>query len=153
MVNSPQAETGPDQVQELLREHARRAAGRVPALSLEGARMNPSCGDRVVVNCTLDESGLVLEWNGEGCSLMQAGASLLVTTVSGLQKEAARACLLQAIRLASLAGVQEDVHASTAYSQVMAVMRLMQAKPNRRECLLLAWRAVLDWLERSDMVP
>lgn len=138
-----------DEVQELLRTHARQALGREPSLSLAGARLNPTCGDRVVVKCTFTEAGLVLRWNAEGCLLMQAGASLLATTLSGLQKDEARSCLLEAIDLAS-SSTDESEENGSLLKRLVPVLRLMQARPNRRECFLLAWRAALECLSPSS---
>lgn len=47
---------------------------------------NPLCGDVVRITVRLDEEGRVAEakWEGEGCAISQASASLLTEEIKGL---------------------------------------------------------------------
>jgi len=47
---------------------------------------NPLCGDVVRIEVKLDENGRVADvsWNGDGCAISQASASLLTEEIKGL---------------------------------------------------------------------
>ena len=46
--------------------------------------MNPTCGDEVTVQVALDADGhLVLGYEGQGCSISQASASVMSEMVTG----------------------------------------------------------------------
>jgi nitrogen fixation protein NifU and related proteins len=47
---------------------------------------NPLCGDVVRIEVRLDENGRVAEvsWNGDGCAISQAAASLLTEEIKGM---------------------------------------------------------------------
>jgi nitrogen fixation protein NifU and related proteins len=58
---------------------------RIEGAQIEASGGNPGCGDVVVVYLRLDEDGCVEEaaFQGEGCTISQAGASMLTENVVG----------------------------------------------------------------------
>ena len=50
---------------------------------------NPLCGDRLRLTLRLDEEGRIAEigWDGEGCAISQASASMLGETIIGMTLE------------------------------------------------------------------
>lgn len=141
---------GAKSAQSILQAQLRQPSGLNRSLSLDAARRNPSCGDRLVLVCRLEDGKLALEWNGAGCSVMEAGASLLVSAINGAAPPEAASLVDQAVAYAE---GRVDADCSALPEQILTVMEVFAAKPNRRECLLLAWRAMQDWFETIDMLP
>lgn len=72
--------------QELILDHSKRPVGKGELDAPEGAltashhEFNPSCGDEIDLSIAVDpESGRIegLAWNGQGCSISMASASIL----------------------------------------------------------------------------
>jgi nitrogen fixation NifU-like protein len=63
----------------------------VPDAIYEGH--NPLCGDRITLMLTIDESGAIddVAFNGRGCAISQASASLLTDRLRGLSLHDAEA--------------------------------------------------------------
>lgn len=76
--------------QEVILDHSKRPIGRGPfeappgTLSASHHEYNPSCGDEITVSVAVDpETGRIAElaWEGQGCSISMASASLLTQLV------------------------------------------------------------------------
>ncbi len=72
--------------QELILDHSKRPVGKGDLQQLEGAltahhhEFNPSCGDEIDLAIAVDpETGQIqdLAWQGQGCSISMASASIL----------------------------------------------------------------------------
>ncbi|CAG7611332.1 Fe-S cluster assembly sulfur transfer protein SufU [Leucobacter soli] len=72
--------------QELILDHSKRPIGKGEFVAPEGAlsashhEFNPSCGDELTLSIAVDpESGRIeqLAWDGQGCSISMASASVL----------------------------------------------------------------------------
>lgn len=83
---------------------------------------NPLCGDVVGIDLTIDPGGVIREawFDGEGCCISQASASMLMETIDGK-------------------GV-DFIKQLTANE----MLELFGAKltPNRQKCCLLAWKVL-----------
>lgn len=83
---------------------------------------NPLCGDVVKIEAKIDESGKIedLFFDGDGCCISQAAASMIVERMQGKTVDEVREFSA------------EDM------------LELIQAKltPNRQKCGLLGWRAL-----------
>jgi len=73
--------------QQLILDHAKNPHGRVPLESPTSSshQVNPTCGDEVTLSLRV-EGGVIeaIGWDGHGCSISQASASLLATLVDTL---------------------------------------------------------------------
>ncbi|CAN5240002.1 SUF system NifU family Fe-S cluster assembly protein [soil metagenome] len=73
--------------QQLILDHAKNPHGRVPLESPTASshQVNPTCGDEVTLTLRV-ENGVIeaIGWDGHGCSISQASASLLATLVDTL---------------------------------------------------------------------
>ncbi len=73
---------------EVLADHARRRVGAAALTALAqprsiAQRTNPVCGDRVTVGLHLTPDGSIqLAWEGRGCLISQASASMLAEAVA-----------------------------------------------------------------------
>ncbi|WDQ15193.1 Fe-S cluster assembly sulfur transfer protein SufU [Rhodopirellula sp. P2] len=81
---------------------------------------NPLCGDRIVITLRLDDSGKVAEawFEGEGCVISQASASMLIELMEGK--------------------TIDEVKAFTA--EEMLELFGPKLTPNRQKCCLLSWK-------------
>jgi nitrogen fixation NifU-like protein len=96
--------------------------GHCPAATHAHEDENPLCGDVVRVELAIDADGTIREayFEGDGCCISQASASMLLEQISGKRVD--------------------DVKTFTAQD----MLQLFGAKltPNRQKCCLLCWRAV-----------
>jgi len=152
--------------QQLIIDHAKHPVGRgllgEPKSAHVGTshQINPACGDEITLQVEVTasessgpESGIVdgITWEGEGCSISQASASVMSELVSGLS-------VAEVLRLDELfhelmnsrgKGIAEadedslgDATAFTGVSQY----------PARIKCALLGWAALRDSLVRAGAI-
>jgi nitrogen fixation protein NifU and related proteins len=131
---------------EIIASHQQRPRNQgelvgVPFASLE----NPSCGDKVSVWLLLEGDVVAdLHFDGKGCAISQASASLMTVTLKGKTLEEARhlAASFRGMVLGELAPAAElgDLTALSGVSRLHA----------RRKCALLAWNALLDLLNPAE---
>lgn len=83
-----------DMYRELILDHARnrRNWGLLESGDFDHEEHNPLCGDRLRLTLRLDENGLITQvgWDGEGCAISQAAASMLGEELLGMKFEDAR---------------------------------------------------------------
>ncbi len=79
---------------ELILDHARnqRNWGLLQPNDFDHEEANPLCGDRLRLTLRLDETGRIAElgWDGEGCAICQASASMLGEDLLGMRLDDAR---------------------------------------------------------------
>jgi len=73
--------------QELILDHSKRRVGDGPMVNADAEKFerNPSCGDEITVRIRVNESGTGLDaltWEGTGCSISMASASVLAELVA-----------------------------------------------------------------------
>ena len=124
--------------QELILDHGKhpRNQGPHPEASHEGTAHNPLCGDRVTVRLRTDEAGRVTaRFEGRGCLISLASASLLTEAVAGRTTEEA---------LGLSGDVEALVGPGEAPGELGALEALRGARefPGRRACVTLAWQAL-----------
>jgi nitrogen fixation NifU-like protein len=134
---------------EVILDHSRRPHGRgltggTPASSHQ---INPTCGDEVTFELHLDDAGAIADgrWDGHGCAISQASASLLSDVVPGLRPEelASRiAGFREALRSRGEIAPDEELVGDAA--ALAGVARY----PARVKCAMLAWVAAEDALTR-----
>lgn len=70
---------------ELVMDHARTPEGKglADGAAAESHQYNPTCGDEVTLRLHLDADGRVerVSWDGHGCTISQASASMLASLV------------------------------------------------------------------------
>jgi len=80
-----------DLYREIIIDHYKhpRNVGELPEADVHGHEDNSVCGDVVDVFISFDDQGVASEikWNGEGCALSQASASLLSDMLKGKTRE------------------------------------------------------------------
>ncbi len=79
---------------ELILDHARnqRNWGLLSPNDFDHEESNPLCGDRLRLTLRLDEDGVISQvgWDGEGCAICQASASMFGEELLGMTLSEAR---------------------------------------------------------------
>jgi nitrogen fixation NifU-like protein len=146
--------------QQVILDHAKRPHGRgltevEPGhLAGESHQVNPTCGDEITLRVDVepgpDGSRLAaVTWEGQGCSISQASASVMTTLVQGQDlAEIARLDALFHDLMASRGKGLADDAALDALGDADAFTGVSQY-PARIKCALLGWAALKDSLVRS----
>ncbi|MDY0908027.1 Fe-S cluster assembly sulfur transfer protein SufU [Microbacterium sp. CFBP9034] len=139
--------------QELILDHSKRRVGFGLAdeegRSATSHQHNPLCGDEITVRMRLAEDGDVIRdvtWEGNGCSISQASASMLAELVDGLAPAEASALIdgfREALRSRGTIALDEDVYLDAA--ALSGVSKYVA----RVKCAMLAWVALEDDLARA----
>ncbi len=148
----PDARTaGDDQLEELYREvildHYRRPRNR-GSVTGDGAAtaelQNPTCGDEIRVSARLEGGRIAdLRFEGRGCSISMASASLMTEALRG--RTAQDAVALSARFKAMLMG-QTIPEAELEGMGDLAALSGVARFPVRVKCATLAWNAALHAL-------
>jgi nitrogen fixation protein NifU and related proteins len=113
-----------------------------PSFDAQVHHINPSCGDEITLNVTLDGQ-LIKEvsWDGVGCSISQASVSILTDLLIGKNLGQAQVIADSFMHLMQSKGTEkgdeellEDAVALAGVSQY----------PARIKCALLGWMAFKD---------
>lgn len=134
-----------DLYQEIILDHYKsprnKGALEHPHLHAEG--FNPFCGDQVILGLALDESGHIKDvgFEGQGCSISQASASMLTTHLKGKTLEEAEE-LVQTFK-----GVMRGEELSEEDEEELGDIASLQGVrqfPVRIKCALLGWTTLQD---------
>jgi len=127
--------------QEMVVEHKRapRHFGTLAAPTHEARGHNPQCGDDVDVQLRLENGRIAdIAFDGQGCAICIASASMMTEAVIGRDIETARA-LQQRFR-AVLTGQAEPEGAQLGKLVSLAGV---SRYPSRIKCALLGWHALM----------
>jgi nitrogen fixation protein NifU and related proteins len=139
--------------QEIILDHYKRPQGRGlrEPYAAEAHHVNPTCGDEVTVRVTVDDGRTVLtdiSYDGMGCSISQASASVLHELLRGRGADEAFAVHEAFVELMSGRGQvtpDEDVLGDgVAFAGVARY-------PARVKCALLPWMAFKDAAARAGV--
>ncbi|MBS1697279.1 MAG: SUF system NifU family Fe-S cluster assembly protein [Actinobacteria bacterium] len=149
-----------DLYQELILDHSKRPHGKgllgedpdasgVDAHVAESHQRNPICGDEITLRARVSDDGdriAEVSWDGSGCSISQASASMLTELVVGRTRAEAGELIdgfREALRSRGAVGLDEDVYGDAA--ALTGVSRYVA----RVKCAMLAWVALEDALRRA----
>lgn len=132
--------------QDILRDHQRdpRNFGGVDSCQCKVERFNPVCGDRVKIGMSFVQDRLQgVSFEGEGCSISQASASILTEELEGRSREDAL-IFIERFRKS----LTSETPPSAWDSDVDALMGV-RAFPVRMKCALISWTAAKECLEKE----
>lgn len=134
--------------QEVILDHSRhpRHFGALDHATHRGQGHNPLCGDRVTVYLHVDSAGHIedVSFEGRGCAISQASASLMMEMIKG--RSVAEAERLMGGFLCLVKG--EDTNGLAAEDRErLDVMAGVSAFPMRVKCATLAWHTMKSALE------
>ena len=134
--------------QEIILDHYKRPHGRGlrEPFAGEAHHVNPTCGDEVTVRVTSDLSDI--SYDGLGCSISQASASVLHELLTGTSAEQAarvHAAFVELMQGRGQVEPDEDVLGdAVAFAGVAKY-------PARVKCALLPWMAFKDAAARAGV--
>ena len=118
-----------------------RNRGALQDADLEEHLLNPLCGDEVTVYATFEGDRLTgVSFDGRGCSISQASASMMTERLAGKSREEARVEV--AHFKAMMVGEEEFPE-----TEDLAALRGVIQYPSRVKCATLAWTAFQRGLE------
>ncbi len=128
--------------QEVILDHGRhpRNCRRVDDPSHEAEGDNPMCGDRLSVYLKIDEDGTIQDaaFQGRGCAISIASASIMTEMLPGLSEADARRLFDNFHLLVT----GQDINGSDAGLDKLVVMSGVRNFPVRVKCATLAWHAM-----------
>jgi len=139
--------------QEMIIDHGRkpRNFGELPDANRHAEGINPLCGDEITVHLKLSDDGVIedVRFDGHGCAISTASASLMSEALKGRTREEAM-------------GLFEVFHELVTGQQVegaekpdlgkLEVLGGVKAYPTRIKCATLAWHTLAAALKGENKV-
>jgi nitrogen fixation protein NifU and related proteins len=136
--------------QEVILDHSRhpRHYGALEGASHKAEGYNPLCGDRVTVYLKLggDDQVADIRFEGKGCAISQASASMMTEMLKGRTQEEAEQLMqgfLHLVKGEDAGGLSEDDR------ERLDVMSGISAFPMRVKCATLAWHTYKNAVEEG----
>ena len=131
---------------EILTEHNMRPEFKFDMpdadITLEG--VNPSCGDDLFLNLTLD--GDIISdgsFSGDGCAISQASADIMLGMIIGKTKEEALKLGETFMKMISGTATEEEIESLGE----AAALKDISHMPARVKCAVLGWRTLKEALK------
>ncbi len=137
-----------DLYQQVIVDHNKhpRNFGRLEPCDCEAEGHNPLCGDKLHVYLKLNDEGVIedVRFEGEGCAISVASASLMTEAIKGLTPQQARELFeaFQAMVTADLDAEPDDERLGK-----LAVLAGVREFPSRIKCAVLCWHTMKAALE------
>jgi nitrogen fixation protein NifU and related proteins len=135
--------------QELILDHGKRPRNFGP---LEGATHdavghNPLCGDRITLHVRMDGDKVSdVKFEGQGCAISQASASLMTDAIKGRPIGEAMALFRKVTAMVTGRDGEAD-HEGDVELGKLAVFEGVRQYPMRVKCATLAWHTLHNALE------
>mgnify|MGYP000096997902 FL=1 len=140
--------------QEIILDHAKnpRHKGKCDGYNHDAKAHNPLCGDKVHIFLKLDQDKNIagLSFEGEGCAISLASASILTDTLRG--KDLSFTKKITADFLSMVKNKTKITLNSLTEDQVTTITSLsgVQEFPMRIKCATMAWHALLSAIEKRN---
>jgi nitrogen fixation NifU-like protein len=129
--------------QQVILDHNKRPRhrGRLPTANRVAHGDNPSCGDQCDVFIRLEGDRIAdISFDGSGCAISQASASLMTTQLKGKTIAEAEALYKNFHQIVTTGREPEEISEMAAFAGVHAF-------PARIKCATLGWHAALNALK------
>jgi nitrogen fixation NifU-like protein len=140
-----------DIYQDVILDHNRnpRNFRPLPEANLQAEGDNPLCGDHFTVFLKLDNDVIRdVSFQGAGCAISKASASLMTEQLKGKTVAEARGCFAQFQRMLATGDAGEDEEAMGSLCALGGVHKF----PMRVKCAILSWHAMLAALNGETIV-
>jgi len=140
-----------DLYQEVILDHGRKPRNfrRLENATHHARGDNPLCGDRMELFLALEEDGTIADaaFQGRGCAISMASASLMTETVRGKSPDQARK-LGSAFRGLAMTGTCPECGADLADDmERLSPLSGVHEFPSRVKCATLAWHTLNNALD------
>jgi len=140
-----------DLYQEIILDHYKNPRGKnrsIDALA-QSYQVNPTCGDEVTVEVGLNTDGtLLVSYDGQGCSISQASASVMSELINGKTPDEAAPIQEAFMELMKSKGQlepdEEILEDAIAFAGVSKY-------PARIKCALISWMALSDAQIKAEL--
>ncbi len=129
--------------QQVILDHNKRPRnrGKLPAATRVAHGDNPTCGDQCSVYLRLDGDRIAeISFDGSGCAISQASASLMTTQVKGKTAPEVEALYQQFHHIVTTGETPEEISDLAAFAGVHTF-------PARIKCATLGWHAARNALK------
>jgi nitrogen fixation NifU-like protein len=137
---------------DIIIEHSQfpRHHGSIENPTHQGQGENPFCGDRIKLQLTVNEAGIIEQAAIEcaGCAISTASASLLASHLNGLSLQQAEE-LFDQVRMAITEGPDEERDEQLGE---LAALAFAGRYPSRVKCATLSWHVLKHALAQDDSV-
>jgi nitrogen fixation NifU-like protein len=133
-----------DLYKEVILDHYKNPRNKraLPGAEVSCSKNNPLCGDEITVNAHLEDGRIAeVTFEGSGCSISQASASMLTESVAGSSVGEAEAL---AARVRGMLGGEVEP-TEEAFGDLVALKGVVKY-PVRIKCAVLAWDVLQDAL-------
>lgn len=134
--------------QQVILDHNKRPRnrGKLPTANRVAQGENPSCGDQCKVYLRLDGDRIGdISFEGSGCAISQASASLMTTQLKGKSAAEAETLFQEFHNIVTTGNAPEEISDLAAFAGVHAF-------PARIKCATLGWHAALNALHGDPTV-
>lgn len=132
-----------DLYQQVILDHNRRPRnrGKLPTANRVAHGDNPTCGDQCNVYLRVDGDRIAeISFDGSGCAISQASASLMTTQLKGRTAPEAQKLYDEFHRIVTTGEAPEEISDLAAFAGVHTF-------PARIKCATLGWHAALNALK------
>jgi nitrogen fixation protein NifU and related proteins len=141
-----------DLYQQVIIDHNRRPRnyGKLEGANRQAEGFNPICGDHLTLYLRLNGDVIDdLRFEGEGCAISKASASLMTDSLKG--KTAAEAeTLFERIHAMLTSDCEVDLEAQAEELGKLAVFSGVREYPSRVKCASLSWHALHSALKGEE---
>ena len=137
-----------DLYQQVILDHNRRPRnrGKLPTANRVAHGDNPLCGDQCSVFVKLDGDRIAdISFDGSGCAISQASASLMTTRIKGKTVAEAETLFKEFHHIVTTGETPDEISDMAAFAGVHDF-------PARVKCATLGWHAALNAL-KGDPTP
>ncbi|MFM7469146.1 MAG: Fe-S cluster assembly sulfur transfer protein SufU [Vampirovibrionales bacterium] len=119
---------------------------------------NPLCGDQFAVYFTVDDTGHIIDvgFQGDGCAISKASASMMTVAVKGKSLEEALVLKQAFHTLLTLDPSQIDAETQLAQARItlgrLKFLETVKEYPVRVKCATLAWHALEAAVQQTQQV-
>jgi nitrogen fixation protein NifU and related proteins len=134
--------------QEVILDHSRRPRnfGILENADVLVHGDNPACGDEIHLGVHFGADGKLQEikFNGHGCAISQASASMMTMKLKGKSREEAAEMARKFKNLVTSEGAEQSMNLGD-----LQLLQGVRKFPQRVKCAMLAWRAIEQALAQT----
>lgn len=142
--------------QQVILDHSRkpRNFGKLDICTHSCEGYNPLCGDQITIYLNLDENDIVQEikFDGVGCTISQASASMMTQALNGKTKEEALKIFheFQQMIVGEL-DINDQTNSSNSLGK-LTIFSGVKEYPSRVKCATLAWHTMNSALQSKSKI-
>lgn len=137
-----------DLYRDIIVDHNRspRNFGQLEAADRKSEGFNPLCGDQLTVYLKLDGERIAeAKFEGQGCAISVASASLMTEQLKGMSQADARELFAEVHTMLT----DEEEMADTTGLGKLAALAGVRAYPSRVKCASLCWHTLIAALDQQ----